>query len=244
MLQEDAERAEKEADQDDSGPDGSPKSSSSSGSSKSSFGVADQDSDEEAAKKPKRRSVGSAKAKPAPKGKSQPTKKGQKEKQELAKNLDVAEKYLASLQELKFHTLWKSVVRGPEIDRRLSRESTVLNSVEASMGACSDPELTATGSKLCADINYQAKAVYNMRECCKIIRGAQVQELMNEVTTTGGSLAPMLSFNDFDLGKRLAADVNTLVDILLVTAKKLLEVPWLPWCDHCDFRLTYTLHRL
>ena len=50
-----------------------------------------QDSDEEAAKKPKRRSVGSAKAKPAPRGKSQPTKKGQKEKQELAKNLDVAE---------------------------------------------------------------------------------------------------------------------------------------------------------
>ena len=99
MLQEDAERAEKEADEGDSDPDGSPKSSSSSRSSKSSFGVADQDSDEEAAKKPKRRSVGSAKAKPVPKGRSQPTKKGQKEKQELAENLDVAEKYLASLQE-------------------------------------------------------------------------------------------------------------------------------------------------
>ena len=166
----------------------------------------------------KRRSVGSAKAKPAPKGKSQPTKKGQKENQELAKNLDVAEKYLASLQELKFHTLWKSVIRGPEIDRRLSRESSALNSMEASMGVCSDPELTAKGWKLCADTKHQAKAVFSMKEGCRTIRGAQVQELINEVLATGGSLAPMLSSNDFDLRKRLAADTSTLVDFLLVTA--------------------------
>ena len=114
--------------------------------------------------------------------------------------------------------LWKSVGRGPEIDRRLSRESSALNSMEASMGVCSDPELTAKGWKLCADTKHQAKAVFSMKEGCRTIRGAQVQELINEVLATGGSLAPMLSSNDFDLRKRLAADTSTLVDFLLVTA--------------------------
>lgn len=129
--------------------------------------------------------------------------------------------------------LWKSVGQGPEIDRRLSRESSVLNSMEASMGVCSDSELTAKGPKLCADTKHQAKAVFSMKEGCRTIRGAQVQELINEMLATGGSLAPMLSSNDFDLGKRLAADTSTLVDFLLVTAvEHTTMVPiqvWSPW---------------
>lgn len=131
--------AEKSGDDDSS----SSSDSDTSDSSRSSFGCQAEDESPKkkgrgapkAVAKAKRKSTSSAVTKSdAPTNrlrKKTPQKASQDAEKKLRQNLETAGKFLASLQELKCDTLWRSCVRAGEVDRRLGREAAVVNSIDS-----------------------------------------------------------------------------------------------------------------
>lgn len=133
--------AEKSGDDDSS----SSSDSDTSDSSRSSFGCQAEDESPKkkgrgapkAVAKAKRKSTSSAVTKSdaaAPTNrlrKKTPQKASQDAEKKLMQNLETAGKFLASLQELKCDTLWRSCVRAGEVDRRLGREAAVVNSIDS-----------------------------------------------------------------------------------------------------------------
>ena len=151
------ERAQKETDlaeQSGSEDNSSSSDSDSSKSSKSSFGVNESDS-EPKRKRPaakaqakrkslpssvKKESVGEAKPPANRLRKKTPQKNQSAEK--LKQSLEAAEKYMQSLVELRLDTLWRSCVRAHEVDRRLSKESSVISAVDSLLDSPELPEDT------------------------------------------------------------------------------------------------------
>ncbi len=224
-CQEDVERAKKEAEEaENSDSSESESSAASDGSSKSSFGVAGDD-DEPPEKKV--RMIKKGKAPPAPKPKSKrgspQVAKVKKEQIDLQKSLDGAEKYLGSLTELQLHTMWKSCVRASEIDRRLGREASIISGLENGMNFDGCPkDMSDKGHDLVKSIKAEVKTVLNMKEMCRILRGSE--DLASEVSLPTSSLCAILSDQAFEIGRRMAADTNTFIDVVSFVAKKLVEV--------------------
>ena len=214
------ERAKKEAEEADNSDSGeSDSSSASDATSKSSFGVAADDEPAEKGIRLRKKTRPSV----APKAKAIRGAKVKKEQLELQKSLDGAEKYLGSLVELQLHTMWKSCVRTNEIDRRLGRESSIISGLESGMNFDECPVgMSDKGHDLVKRIKAQVKTVLNMKEMCKVLRGSE--DLVSEVSLPTSSLCAILSDQEFDLGKKLAADTNTRIDIVTFVAKKLVEV--------------------
>lgn len=187
--------------------------------------AAEKDEEEKGGRKnTKRKSTGSAKAKPA--GKANAKSKARKAAADLEKAIEGAEKFLGSLRELQVHTLWKSCIRASEIDRRLSRESSVVSNLDSSMSVDQCPEdLRQKAQNLMNDIQQEAKTVLNLKEFCKELRSCQ--DLTKQVNSEGGTLCELLSADNFAVGKRVTADMATLADMLTFAAKKIIEVPWL-----------------
>ena len=110
--------------------------------------------------------------------------------------MEAAEKFLASLKELQVHTLWKSCVRSNEVDRRLSKESTVVNGLDSALSYDGCPEDVVTkGKQMVTDIQNQSRLVTKLKEFCKILRGIQLTDLVSEVHSPG-SLCSLMSADD------------------------------------------------
>ena len=225
------ERAEKEADDADKS-DSESSSDSSDSSSKSSFGHASEKGSPDRKKPalPKRKSTGaSSTAKAKAKTKTPPgsAKKAGAEVEKFESAHDAAKKYLATIQELRADTLWKSCVRAHEVDRRLGRESAVVSHLESTMSSQEiDAAAIADAKTTVSKIKEQNQFVMSMKEVCIWLRSAKPSCLVLEVTEAGGTLSKLLAANDFVVGKRMAEDSATLREILLFVAKKLVDVPW------------------
>lgn len=223
-------RAAKAADDENkSDSENSSSSSNSSSSEQSSFKVASEKGSPSPKRGAKRKSsAGKAKAKSSSdkrvRGGGSTKKSHNADLEKFNSALDAAQKYLATLEELKCDTLWRSCIRGKEVERRLGRESAISGALETSM----DSDAVSTEKKdeanaIIVQIENQSKFVGNMKEMCRSLRSMKSAELVAEVTSTS-SLFKLLAADEFTAGKRLVSELPTLQDILLHVAKKLSEV--------------------
>ena len=233
LSKEDLERAQKENDDDEKGSDddGSSSNSDSSDSEASSFGCA---SEKPSPKKAPKRGGAKAKAKTASaparrnsRGGGNVKKTGTSEVEKFKAALDGASKFQQLLAELKPDTMWRSCVRTHEVDRRLSRETSVVTTLQFAMEAGEvSQEDKDKGQVLVNDIQYQCHYIRNMKELCRTVRSMKVEELLGEISPSGGAtsqLISLISANDFAVSRALALQVGTLADILSFVAKKLVE---------------------
>lgn len=189
-------------------------SGSSGSSSSSSFGKKlCEDEDGKAKKKPK------VKAKPAAKAKD-PKVKADKVVDEVKKLTPRFDAAMNLLQEIQPETVWRSLVRSVEVDRRLSKSGQTLEELKAA----------TCNSKLPED---QVKELERMQEnlFTKIEWITAMKELSRIVRTSDG---PTLSKHVYgsevltlfgDAGCQLFDDKNCLADIVHTFAKKIFEVP-------------------
>lgn len=267
MMQEALDEAQRMAEEEEKSSNGSDDSSSSSDSDASSFGVvAEESSDEKAVrggrnvKKPASKAASSA-----PKGKARRTSdvspsvtstrqsdaprtrcKGKTTPQEkqakidlgkLETAVDAGSKYLASLNEMRPEVLWRSLIRIGEVDRRLGREQSVVNAIEAALSADNLPVgQVDEARRLITTIKSTARLAIDLKEAIRNVRTSKPSQFVTEVRDENGSLVSILKAEGFRAGKALVSDLVTLGDILVFIAKKLQEEAWLSlWRCHGYF---------
>ena len=264
MMQEVLDEAQRMAEEEEKSSDASDGSSSSSDSDASSFGVAAEESSDEKVKAG--RNVKKPKAASAPKGKARRTSdaspsvastktksdapktrcKGKTTPQDkqakidlgkLETAIDAGKKHFASLMEMRPEVLWRSLIRIGEVDRRLGREQSVVNAIEAALSADNLPSgQVDEAQRLIASIKAAARATIDLKEAIRSIRTSKLSQLVTEVRDENGSIVSILKADGFRAGKALVSDLVTLGDILVFIAKKLQEEAWLSmWRCHGFF---------
>lgn len=140
---------------------------------------------------------------------------------------------LQSLVELKADSIWQSLIRANELDRRLSKASSIpgeLQKVSASDKAnSSQKERAATMEDGVAS---SAKVISALKETCRIFR-SDTCELAKAIQE--GGLAEQIQI----CSKKLFSEPSVLMDMIHVAAKKLVEAlqntkcfHWIfPWCE-------------
>eukprot|EP00438_Fugacium_kawagutii_P002975 Skav211136 [mRNA] locus=scaffold4091:150919:152465:+ [translate_table: standard] len=173
------------------------------------------------------------------KGGKRTTKKEQQEKAKAAATeamvMESAEKLLALLTELGGSVVWRSVVRATEIDRRLGRVHQVQAELQDAASAIESGADTSSGKvvlppeederskKIVAmhqKLTAESKRVAALKDLCKFIRGASVDDMISDVS----SGASILHYYGECFASLICAE-GTLVEMIQTIAKKLLDAP-------------------
>eukprot|EP00438_Fugacium_kawagutii_P017976 Skav223036 [mRNA] locus=scaffold5:144660:156894:- [translate_table: standard] len=216
-----------------SGGSDSDSSASSSSSSSSSFGQMNDDSDVKGKRKAKSKAKAAAtkKAKVEEKEKgalksavAAPKKKASLEKEQARFEVIFTghEKTGSLLDEVSPASIWRSLVRSIEIERRLSKASTAvtdLQQLQANTKLEDDQIIRARNLE--KGIAENVQWITAMKDAAKTVRTLEALQLSNEVS--GENLPKLFA----KCATQLCGDVTTLSDMVHSMAKKLFEATWL-----------------
>ena len=136
--------------------------------------------------------------------------------------LNSADKVLLSLTELTADSLWRSMIRTNELDRRMGRATSAKAEVQKVMTHAAATEQQKTrAEKLHSDIEVAANIAAAMKEVNRLIRGSQPLDLAKQLK----------SGEESDLYKslqgcavQLMKELSVVIDIITTIAKKLVDV--------------------
>lgn len=209
-------------------------SSGSSSVSKSSFGC----QSEQSSGAPRKRAR-TAKAKAAPKkgagsaaassrkssGKGKDKEKEKESAKVLAKEAQLLEssgKILTLLEELSCSAIWRSAVRATEVDRRLGRVVPLCSEVEDLVKEVAGEERQGKLMEMRSKLEGEHKRVTALKEMCKIIRAGSSEEIIEDISASGGILC---HYTNCYMSVMEAE--GALVEMVQILAKKLLDVSWI-----------------
>lgn len=251
-MQDDLEKLAAAEAEEGSGDSSNSDSDSDSSSDSSSFGCMTDDAPKKGAKRKSSKGPGKGVPKkraqttpPADKAEPKTKPKGKEDPKAAAREnstAESAEKLLGLLEELAGATVWRSVVRATEIDRRLSKVHPVCCELEDAMKALgpeserSDEEQTRFSRlhDLFMKLETESERVTSLKEMSKFIRAASPDDMIADVATAGS-----IKHHFAKCYKSVIEAEGTLVDMILAVGKKLLEVSWqhdltLPLQTHTD----------
>lgn len=207
-------------------------SDSSGSSSSSSFGQMCDESDT----KGKKRAKSKAKSAPAKKAKVDESQKVSQKPLQGAKRKGAAEKdqarfevvfsghekCAALLDEVTPASIWRSLVRSIEVERRLSKASTTvldLQQLQSNSNLEDDQIIRSRNLEKCIAENVQW--ITAMKDAAKSVRTLEPLELSKELS--GSNFSQLFA----KCATQLFADATTLLDMLHTMAKKLFDATWL-----------------
>ena len=142
--------------------------------------------------------------------------------------MEGAEKLIGLLQELSAPTVWRSVVRANEVERRLGRVGAVTRELEDVITSLlqAEPGSDAAFKKdtfvnLNQLLQQEATRVNALKELCKFLRTATPEEVANDVSTAGN----IIQYYG-ECYKCVMEAEGTLVDMIQTIGKKLVDVSW------------------
>ena len=131
-----------------------------------------------------------------------------------------------SLAELTPDVIWRSRVRGNELDRRIAKASTCereLDKIQANAKASARQK--ADASDLSEAVKVLAEEASSLKLTCQAIRNPDAKLLAAELSNPHGDLATNLA----KCAHKLLADHHTVIDAIHVIAKKMMEARLCLW---------------
>lgn len=210
-------------------------SSSTSSSSMSSFAKnKPEQKNEKDVKKPKGKAKSSAKkAKVEPSDKQPVKQTSEKQPAKVAKEISKLEAALQThqksydlLAEVTPDSIWRSVVRTAELERRMGKASTTMVELKQLITDSKFEQLAGEkqdqAKKLDAEFAELLDWIAAMKESSRIIRTTEPLALSKDISETGQLSTQLAKCSDV-----LVKNVSTLSDMVHQIAKKLSDVPWL-----------------
>ncbi|CAK9029651.1 unnamed protein product, partial [Durusdinium trenchii] len=131
-------------------------------------------------------------------------------------------KCLQQLSELTSDAIWRSQIRGHELDRRIAKVTSVRADLQKlSTKANASAEQKQRAVNLDDELADAATTTNALKEVCRIFRSHDAKQLVEEVSS-GTELAQHVSA----CADRLLADPSVLMDMIHIACKKLAEVTW------------------
>ena len=152
--------------------------------------------------------------------------KEEKETSRLAASLASHQKTLELISDISPSSIWRSVVRSAEIDRRMSKVSVAkedLCKIRASGKLSEQQEQQVV--ELEGKMEQKLALVLAMKETARLVRSLPSPELAKDICE-GTQLLGHIS----KCAGELLADHPTISDVVHAVAKKLFEEPWLLRC--------------
>ena len=222
MLEEDIDKMVN----DEEGESNSDSSSTSSEDSGSSWGNQSEGSGKGKRRAQAKRTSAPKPRKPDAKTKSKPKPAAASKEADMKSTLESGIKVLPLLEELTAPTLWRSSVRASEVDRRMGRSGPLLREIADLMtdpAADKESEDYKSLHTLSKKMQEEIDRISALRDLCKFIRGSTSDQMAEDVATNGSMLE-----NFGYCWKSLLECEGTLVDMVGLISKKILEVRWRP----------------
>lgn len=162
-----------------------------------------------------------------PKVKAAPAATGPTKESKLKVRIDTSlanhQKTLQQLTELTGEAVWKSLIRGTELDRRLTKATAALGDLQKiratdKIEKAQEDRATQLEDSMAA-ASKQASA---LKEACRLLRGSEPATLATEIHQ-GSELWAHVEV----CGEKLISQPNILMDMIAFSARKLVDAPGL-----------------